>query len=105
MERPSVYFSGSKGKLKWVKSFLILFDGTLVDRVESVKYQGVQLNSNLDGSTYISLVLKSCAGCLGFLYCNFRFLDRNRREVQALIQPYIKCCCSLWYAAFAASLK
>ena len=98
---------GTKRKLKGVRDFRIDCDGTLVERVSSVKYLGVQLDGSLSGAEHVGDVLKTCTGRLSFLYRNKAFLDFNCRRIlcASLIQPYIDYCCSAWYGGLSVSLK
>ena len=88
-------------------SFLIYSDGTLVERVERVKYLGVLIDSNLDGSSHANSVLKTCAARLSFLYQNASLLDTYCRRVlcMALVQPHLDYCSSSWYYGISAGLK
>ena len=98
---------GTGRKLKGVQSFQVFCDGTLVERVHSVKYLGVQLDENLNGTAHVCNILKTCAGRLSFLYRHSFLLDRNCRRIlcSSLVQPYIDYCCSSWYGGLSSSLK
>ena len=98
---------GSKRRLSRVGSFEIYCEGTLVDRVEKVKYLGVQLETSLDGSAHVLSLLKVCTGRLAFLYRNSSLLDMDCRRIlcSALIQPHLDYCCSSWYNGLSAKLK
>ena len=89
---------GSKRRLKKVGLFHVYCDGTLVERVERVKYLGVLIDSNLDGSSHVNSVLKTCAGRLSFLYRNASLLDAYCKRVlcMALVQPHLDYCSSSW---------
>ena len=98
---------GSKRKLNKVSSFCIYCDGVPVERVYKVKYLGVNLNSDLDGSFHALTVLKASAGRLAFLYRQSNLLSRDLRQTlcASLIQPYIDNCCSSWYTGLSCNLK
>ena len=98
---------GSKRRLKRVGAFCVYCEGTLVDWVQKVKYLGVQLNPDLDGSAHAQSLLNTCAGRLAFLYRQSFLLDKNCRKIlcSALIQPYIDYCCSSWYSSLSSNLK
>ena len=98
---------GSKRKLKGTDDFRVFCDGTAVERVHSVKYLGVLLDENLNGSVHTGNLLKVCAGRLAFLYRNSSLLDKSCRQIlcSSLIQPYIDYCCSSWYEGLSVALK
>ena len=98
---------GTKKRLKGAGDFKVTCDGTLVGQVFNVKYLGVQLNSNLNGTEHVGGILKTCSGRLAFLYRNSAFLDFSCRRTlcSSLIQPYIDYCCSSWYGGISISLK
>ena len=66
---------GTKSKLKKVADFKVFCEGIAIQRVSHVKYLGVQLDANLDGSTHVGGLLKTCMGRLAFLYRNSGLLD------------------------------
>ena len=49
---------GSKKRLKACDDFRITCDGRTIDRVVNVRYLGVQLDSNLNGSCHVDKTLK-----------------------------------------------
>ena len=53
---------GSKKRLKGVGNFLVLCDGIPVGRRFCVKYLGVQLDTNINGSVHAGNLMKACAG-------------------------------------------
>ena len=98
---------GSKRKLKGVDNFKIHCDGTPVERKFSVKYLGVLLDANMNGSAHAGNLMKVCAGRLAFLYRNASLLDEKCRRMlcSSLIQSYIDYCCSSWYSGLSVALK
>ena len=98
---------GSKGKLKGVKDFSVMCDGTPVQRVFNVKYLGVTLDDQMSGSVHANSVLKKCMTRLAFLYRNSRFLNFHSRKTlcSALIQPHVDYCSSSWYGCLSKNLK
>ena len=98
---------GSKRKLKQVENFSVLCDGTPVERKSFVKYLGVMLDENINGSVHARNLMKVCAGRLAFLYRCSSLLDRKCRQMlcSALIQPHIDYCCSTWYSGLTVALK
>ena len=99
---------GSKRKLKkGCESFRVTCEGRVIDRVFSVRYLGVQLDSSLDGSSHVGKILKMCSDRLSFLYRNSAFLDQQCRKTlcSALIQPHLDYCCSSWYSSLTVALK
>ena len=97
---------GSKRRLKGV-DFRVFCDGTPVERKFAVKYLGVHLDDNVNGSVHAGNLLKVCAGRLAFLYRQSSLLDKKCRQTlcSTLIQPYIDYCCSSWYFGLSAALK
>ena len=97
---------GTKRRLKGVE-FRVQCDGTPVDRMFHVKYLGVLLDANINGSTHAGNLMKVCAGRLAFLYRQSYLLDRKCRQTlcSTLIQPYIDYCCSSWYGGLTVALK
>ena len=97
---------GSKRRLKGV-DFKIFCDGTPVERKFAVKYLGILLGDNINGSTHVGNMMKVCAGRLAFLYRQSSLLNQKCRQTlcSALIQPYIDYCCSSWYCGLPTSLK
>ena len=98
---------GTKKRLSGIRDFQVACDGTLVARVFKVKYLGVHLNANLNGTEHVGNVLQTCNGRLAFLYRNSAFLDFQSRRIlcSSLIQPYIDYSCSSWYGGITVSLK
>ena len=98
---------GSKRRLKKVGEFCIYCEGALVVRVYKVKYLGLQLDPDLDGSSHVQSLLKTCAGRLAFLYRHSFLLDKNCRKIlcSSLIQPYIDYCCSSWFSGLSSHFK
>ena len=98
---------GSKKRLKGVGDFLVLCDGIPVERKFCVKYLGVQLDSNINGSVHAGNLMKACAGRLSFLHRYASHLDRKCRQTlcSALIQSHIDYCCSSWYSGLSVTLK
>ena len=98
---------GTRGKLKGVKDFSVLCDGTPVQRVFSVKYLGVTMDDQMSGSVHANGILKKCMTRLAFLYRNSRFLNFHSRKTlcSALIQPHIDYCSSSWYGCLSLSLR
>ena len=98
---------GSKRKLKGVDNFRVHCDGTPVERKFSVKYLGVLLDANVNGSAHAGNLMKVCAGRLAFLYRNSSLLDEKCRQMlcSSLIQPYMDYCCSSWYNGLSVALK
>ena len=98
---------GSKRKLKGVDDFRVHCDGTPVERKSSVKYLGVLLDENLNGSVHAGNLMKVCAGRLAFLYRQSSLLDKKCRQTlcSALVQPYMDYCCSSWYSGMCVALK
>ena len=98
---------GSKRRLKGVGEFQVFCDGTPVVRMFSVKYLGVLLDTNLDGSAHACSLMKTCAGKLAFLYRYSNFLDKRSRQTlcSSLIQPSIDYCCSSWHGGLSIALK
>ena len=97
---------GSKRRLKGV-DFRVFCDGTPVERKFTVKYLGVLLDDNVNGSAHVGNLLKVCAGRLAFLYRQSSLLDKKCRQTlcSALIQPYIDYCCSSWYFGLSVALR
>ena len=98
---------GTKSRLKRVDDFEVLCEGTAVKRVSQVKYLGVLLDCNLNFSSHVSSLLKSCMARLSFLYRNSSFLNFQSRKTlcSSLIQPYVDYCASAWYEGLTVSLK
>ena len=98
---------GSKRKLKGVDDFRVFCDGTPVERKFSVKYLGVLLDANMNGSAHAGNLMKVCAGRLAFLYRNSSLLDKKCRQMlcSTLIQPYMNYCCSSWYSGLSVALR
>ena len=98
---------GSKRRLRGVGDFRIFCDGTPVDRKFSVKYLGVLLDENLNGSAHAGNLMKVCAGRLAFLYRNSSLLDKKCHQTlcSTLIQPYMDYCCSSWYSGLSVALR
>ena len=98
---------GTRKRINGARDFKVTCDGTLVGQVFNVKYLGVQLDSNLNGTEHACSVLKTCTSRLAFLYRNSAFLDFNCRRTlcSSLIQPHIDYCCSSWYGGLTVSLK
>ena len=88
-------------------NFQVFWDGTPVVRMFSVKYLGVLLDANLDGSAHACSLMKTCAGKLAFLYRHSNFLDKRSRQTlcTSLIQPGIDYCCSSWHGGLTVALK
>ena len=97
---------GTKRKLKGVE-FRVHCDGTPVDRKFHVKYLGVLLDANINGSVHAGNLMKVCAGRLAFLYRQSCLLDSKCRQTLciALLQPHIDYCCSSWYGGLTAALR
>ena len=98
---------GSRGRLRRVKGFTVFCEGTAVKQVSHVKYLGITLDANLNGSQHAMNILKTCAGRLAFLFRNSSFLDCQSRKMLciALIQPYLDYCVSSWYSGLTTLLK
>ena len=98
---------GSKRKLKGVDDFRVFCDGTPVERKFSVKYLGVLLDANMNGSAHAGNLMKVCAGRLAFLYRHSSLLDKKCRQMlcSTLIQPYMDYCCSSWYSGLSVALR
>ena len=98
---------GSKRKLRGAENFRVFCDGTPVERMQSVKYLGVMLDGNLNGSAHASKLMQVCAGRLAFLYRNSSLLDVKCRQIlcTSLIQPYIDYCCSSWFSSLSVALR
>ena len=81
---------GSKGRLSRARGFTVFCEGTAVERVSHVRYLGVLLDANLNGSQHAVNVLKTCTGRLAFLFRNSSLLDFQSRKMlcTALVQPY-----------------
>ena len=86
---------GSKRKLKRAEEFRVYCDGMPIERKYSIKYLGVLLDMNLNGSAHAGTLMKACAGRLAFLYRNSSVLDKRCRQMlcSALIQPLVDYCC------------
>ena len=78
-----------------------------VERKFSVKYLGVHLDENVNGSAHAGNLMKACAGRLAFLYRNSSLLDKKCRQLlcSTLIQSYIDYCCSSWYSGLSVTLR
>ena len=98
---------GSKRRLKGCENFHVTCDGNVIGRVFDVRYLGVQLDANMNGSCHANNVLKTCSQRLSFLYRNRTFLDERCRRLlcSALIQPYLDYCCSSWFSGLSSALK
>ena len=98
---------GSKRRLKGVGQFGIQCDGIPVERKFCVKYLGVLLDPNINGSVHVGNLMKVCAGRLSFLYRQSSLLDKKCRTTlcSALIQPYMDYCCSSWYSGLSVALR
>ena len=98
---------GTGRKLKRADDFQVVCDGTLVKRVSSVKYLGVQLDEYFKFSVHVSELIKKCAGRIAFLYRNLSHLDLDCRRIlcNSLIQPHLDYCCSSWYSPLTQQLK
>lgn len=92
---------------KRVGDFSVSCDGTAVKCVNSVKYLGVILDSNLNGALHVAELIKKCSGRISFLIRNSSMLDPNCRKIlcSALVQPYLDYCSSSWYNGITKSLK
>ena len=97
---------GSKRRLKGVE-FQVFCDGTPVERKSTVKYLGVMLDENVNGTVHVGNMMKVCAGRLAFLYRQSSLLDKTFRQTlcSTLIQPYIDYCSSSWYCGLPMVLK
>ena len=97
---------GTKHALRRVSGFQVCCDGAPVERVHNVKYLGVRLDENLNGSLHAGGLVKTCAARLNFLYRNSHLLDFNCRKTlcMPLIQPYVDYCCSSWYSGLTSHL-
>ena len=97
---------GSKRRLKG-GDFRVFCDGIPVERRFTVKYLGVLLDENVNGSSHAGNLMKDCAGRLAFLYRHSHLLDKKCRQTlcSALIQPHVDYCCSSWYFGLSAVLK
>ena len=86
---------GSKRRLKGC-DFRVFCDGTPVERKFTVKYLGVLLDENVNGSAHACNLMKVCAGRLAFLYRQSSLFDKKCRQTlcSALIQPYMDYCTS-----------
>ena len=95
---------GTKRKLKGVE-FRVHCEGTPVDRKFHVKYLGVLLDANINGSVHVGNLMKVCAGRLAFLYRQSSLLDKKCRQTlcSALLQPHIDYCCSSWYGGLTVA--
>ena len=71
---------GSKRRLKGAENFHIHCDGTSVERKFCVKYLGVTLDTNMNGSAHVGNLMKVCAGRLAFLYRYSSLLDKKCRQ-------------------------
>ena len=98
---------GSKRRLKGIDNFPVHCDGTPVERKFSVKYLGVMLDANMNGSVHVGNLMKVCAGRLAFLYRYSSLLDKKCRQTlcASLIQPHIDYCCSSWFGGLSVTLK
>ena len=98
---------GTKRGLKGVGNFNVLCDGTPVERKSNVKYLGVLLDENINGSAHVGNIMKKCAGRLAFLYRYSSLLDKKCRQTlcSTLIQPHLDYCCSSWYNGLSVVLK
>ena len=98
---------GSKRKLKAIENFPVHCDGTPVERKFSVKYLGVTLDANINGSVHTGNIMKVCAGRLAFLYRYSSLLDTKCRQTlcSSLIQPHLDYCCSSWHGGLSVALK
>ena len=98
---------GSKRRLKGVDNFHVHCDGVPVERKFCVKYLGVLLDENMNGSAHAGNIMKVCAGRMAFLYRNSSLLDQKCRQTLcvALIQPYVDYCCSSWYSGLSVVLR
>ena len=98
---------GSNRRLKNCENFRVTCDGRVIERVFSVRYLGVQLDPNLNGSAHVEGVLKTCSSRLSFLYRNSSLLDQQCRRTlcTALVQPYLDYCCSSWFSGLSVRMK
>ena len=88
-------------------NFHVHCDGVPVERKFCVKYLGVLLDENMNGSAHAGNIMKVCAGRMAFLYRNSSLLDKKCRQTlcSALIQPYVDYCCSSWYSGLSVVLR
>ena len=101
-----IVFSSNR-RARTVGGFDVTCGETVVKRVDTVKYLGVQLSRNMDGKEQAESVIKCCASRLSFLYRKAAFLDLEARKIltSALIQPHLDYCVSSWYEGVPKALK
>ena len=81
-------------------NFSILYlNGSPLERVYSLKYLGVILNSQLSWSPHIDYICYKTRKLLDFIFRNFYFHSSPSallKLYQSLILPYLSYCSSLW---------
>ena len=90
-----------------VQNYTITCEGTAIQKVETIRYLGIKLDSNMSGEAHAREVIGKCNGRLSFLHRYSSLLDKNTRRIlcTALIQPFIDYCSSSWYAGLTSNLK
>jgi hypothetical protein len=97
---------GTKRKLKNV-DFHVFCNGSLVERVTSVKYLGVILDQTPSGVQHVQSILKKAGSRLAFLFRYSAILNQRARLTicSALVQPNFDYCCSTWFSSLTAAYK
>ena len=76
----------------------VCIEGTPIIQVESLKYLGVTITSDLSWSTHINSTCTKARKQLGFLYQNF--YQANRQSIaylyKATVLPLLDYCCCVW---------
>ena len=72
--------------------------GYQLEEVTTTKYLGVDMSNNLLWKAYIYRIVKKANSTLGFLQRNLRIsnTDAKAAAFQALVQPTLDICASLW---------
>ena len=98
---------GSKRKLKDVKSFEVRCENIIINKVNEIKYLGLQIDSNLSGENAVMNILKKANARLKFLYRYKDMLNFSARKTlcSALIQCHFDYACSSWYPGINKNLK
>ena len=97
---------GTGRRLKESGELTVNCNGSPVKRVFSVKYLGILMGKALTGKEHAESEIRTCAGCLSFLFCKAAFLNFECRKmfVSSLIQPFIDYCTSAWYGGVPKQL-
>ena len=95
------------GSLKKDWNFSITVNNTIIDKVNSTKFLGVVIDSNLTWADHINLIALKISKSVGILSKLKHSLPRKilRTLYQTLILPHLSYCCSVWSSATKTQLN